>query len=76
MSSIPAARCQLKDRGRLAVHAFADVLVFDPTAIADRATFEDPFQYPVGFRAVVVNGKVALDGDRRASELSGRGLRA
>ncbi len=76
MSAIPAARCKLTGRGRLAVDAFADVLVFDPRTIADRATFEDPFQYPVGFRAVVVNGKVTLDGDQRSSALAGRGLRA
>jgi N-acyl-D-aspartate/D-glutamate deacylase len=76
MSAIPAARCNLKDRGRLTVNGFADVLVFDPMRIADRATFEDPFQYPVGFRAVVVNGKVALDGDQRAPALTGRALRA
>jgi N-acyl-D-aspartate/D-glutamate deacylase len=76
MSSIPAARCKLTDRGRLAVNGFADVLVFDPMTIADRATFEDPFQYPVGFRAVVVNGTVTLDGDQRASALTGRALRA
>jgi N-acyl-D-amino-acid deacylase len=76
MSAIPAARCKLTGRGRLAVNGFADVLVFDPMAIADRATFEDPFQYPVGFRAVVVNGKLALDGDHRGAVLSGRALRA
>lgn len=76
MSSIPAARCKLQDRGRLAVNGYADVLVFDPMTIADRATFEDPFQYPVGFRAVVVNGRVALDGDQRTSAGTGRALRA
>jgi N-acyl-D-amino-acid deacylase len=76
MSAIPAARCKLTNRGRLEVNGFADVLVFDPMTIADRATFADPFQYPTGFRAVVVNGKVALDGDQRTAELAGRGLRA
>lgn len=76
MSAIPAARCKLAGRGGLAVDGFADVLVFDPQTLADRATFEDPFQYPTGFRAVVVNGKVALDGDTRAPAGSGRALRA
>jgi len=76
MSGFPASRCRLAGRGRLAVDHFADVLVFDPTTLADRATFEDPFQYPVGFRAVIVNGKVVLDGDRRQEPRSGRAVRA
>src|SRR5690606_13431064 len=61
MSTAPARLCKLTGRGVLANGAFADVVVFDPTTIADRATFEDPFQYPVGFRAVIVNGRVALE---------------
>jgi N-acyl-D-amino-acid deacylase len=76
MSGYPAARCQLKDRGRLAVGAFADVVVFDPTTIADTATFEDPYQYPIGIRAVVVNGAVTLDGTERRGEGHGRAVRA
>lgn len=76
MSAIPAARCKLADRGRLEVNCLADVLVFDPMTLTDRATFADPFQYPTGFRAVVVNGKVALDGEQRTTDLAGRGLRA
>jgi N-acyl-D-amino-acid deacylase len=76
MSGFPASRCKLPDRGRLAVNRFADVLVFDPSTVMDRATFEDPFQYPVGFRAVIVNGQLALDGDQRREERAGRGLRA
>jgi N-acyl-D-aspartate/D-glutamate deacylase len=76
MSGFPAARCKLAGRGRLAPGHFADVLVFDPTILADRATFEDPFQYPVGFRAAFVNGQAVLDGDRRLDARAGRGLRA
>jgi N-acyl-D-amino-acid deacylase len=75
MSARPAARCTLAGRGRLAVGAFADVLVFDPRTLTDRATFEDPFRYPTGFRAVIVNGKVALDGDTRSAAGNGRALR-
>lgn len=75
MTSQPAARCRLRDRGELRPGAFGDVVVFDPATVADRATFDDPFQYPVGFRAVVVNGVVALrDGVRGAR--SGMALRA
>ena len=60
MSSAPASRARLKDRGRLAKDVAADIVVFDPSTVMDRATFEQPFQYPVGIQVVIVNGKVAL----------------
>jgi N-acyl-D-amino-acid deacylase len=75
MSALPASRIRLRDRGRLAVGLAADVVVFDAARVADTATFEQPFQYPVGITAVVVNGAVALrDGERR-ERLTGRALR-
>ena len=65
MSGFPAARLRLGDRGRLARGFAADLAVFDPTTVADRATFEAPFQYPVGITVVIVNGTIALrDGQR------------
>jgi len=75
MTLAPAARVGLTDRGRLAPGMAGDVVVFDPATVADRATFADPFQYPVGIRAVVVNGRVALDGGEREAARSGRALR-
>jgi N-acyl-D-amino-acid deacylase len=60
MTAAPAERCRLEDRGTSRPGAFADVTAFDPAAIADRATFDDPFQYPVGVHVVIVNGVVAL----------------
>lgn len=74
MSGYPAMRCQLPDRGRLATGAFADVVVLDPTTVADQATFEDPFRYPAGIRTVIVNGALALHEERRG-EGSGRAVR-
>lgn len=65
MSGYPAARLRLGDRGRVARGFAADVVVFDPATIADRATFEQPFQYPVGLSAVIVNGRLALRQDER-----------
>jgi len=65
MSGAPAARLRLTDRGRLARHFAADVVVFDPATVADRATFEQPFQYPVGITATIVNGRVALREEAR-----------
>ncbi len=72
MSALPASRVGLRDRGRLAVGLPADVVVFDADTVADRATYEAPFQYPAGIAAVVVNGTVALHhGERRGT---GRGI--
>lgn len=77
MSGFPASRVKLTDRGRLAKGFAADVVVFDPATVRDRATFAQPFQYPEGISVVIVNGKIALrdgervDGDRR----SGKALR-
>src|SRR4030095_7114877 len=48
MTALPAARIHLAARGRLAPNMAADVVVFDVAKVADTATFEDPFQYPVG----------------------------
>jgi N-acyl-D-amino-acid deacylase len=76
MTSRSAERVHLADRGRLAPGLAADVVVFDPARIADAATFEQPFQYPVGISVVVVNGAIALRDGQRAPAGSGRGLRA
>jgi N-acyl-D-aspartate/D-glutamate deacylase len=75
MTALPASRIRLADRGRLAVGLVADIVVFNPSTVADRATFEEPFQYPDGITAVVVNGAVALRDGQRASETKGRAIR-
>ena len=76
MSGLPASRIGLKDRGRLAPGMAADVVVFDPSTVADKATYEEPFQYPVGIKAVVVNGVIALRDGQRSNERTGLGLAA
>ncbi|MGH2610370.1 MAG: amidohydrolase family protein, partial [Tepidiformaceae bacterium] len=76
MAALPADNLGLKDRGRLEAGRFADLLVFDPATVADRATYDDPHQYAVGVRDVVVNGQFALrDGDF-AGNYPGRALKA
>ena len=75
LSSVPAARVGLADRGLLRVGWKADVVVFDPATVIDTATFERPAQYPVGIRDVIVNGRAAIrDGDE-TGERPGRLLR-
>jgi len=64
LSLLPATTLKIKDRGRLAPEYFADVVVFDPRTVADRATYEQPHQYSVGMRHVWVNGvRVLKDGE-------------
>lgn len=75
LTSAPADRVRLADRGRLVVGKAADVVVFDPARIADTATFERPFQYPVGIALVVVNGHIVLRDGQRSRAQSGRALR-
>ncbi|MBU6364956.1 MAG: amidohydrolase family protein [Gemmatimonadetes bacterium] len=74
MTGMPAARLGLTDRGVLRVGAMADVVVFDPATVADRSTFAEPHQYPVGIDVVLVNGVVAVDGGRATGARAGRVL--
>lgn len=64
MTGMPARRLRLEGRGTIAPGAFADLAAFDPDTVADRATFADPHQYPVGIPHVMVNGQFMLrDGE-------------
>ena len=62
MTSLPAARIQQFDRGLLRPGMKADLTIFDPATISDRAEFGNPHQYAVGVSYVIVNGQVVLDG--------------
>ncbi len=75
MSAYPAARVGITDRGRLAVGLAADIVVFDAAIVRDTATYEQPFQYPVGISAVLVNGGVALHEGVRRPEGTGHSVR-
>jgi N-acyl-D-amino-acid deacylase len=75
MSAFPASRVRLTDRGMLRPGFAADVVLFDPATVTDRATFAEPFQYPDGVRTVIVNGVPALRDGARAERRTGRALR-
>ncbi|MGH7547898.1 MAG: N-acyl-D-amino-acid deacylase family protein [Gemmatimonadales bacterium] len=75
MTSLPAQRVGLVDRGLLKPGMFADITVFDPETVADRATFERPHQPSVGFAYVFVNGEKVLDHGTLTASRPGRGLR-
>jgi N-acyl-D-amino-acid deacylase len=75
MTSLPASRMRLADRGRIAKGMAGDIVVFNPLTIADAATYEQPFAYPTGITAMLVNGKVAMRDGQRPEDRSGRALR-
>src|SRR3954454_4382153 len=74
MSGMPAERLKFGDRGLLRPGLKADIVVFDPATVADLATFDKPHQYSVGFRDVIVNGKLALRNGQVTDERPGRVL--
>jgi len=75
MTSYPAQRLRLRDRGLLRPGCWADVVVFDPKTIDETATFGDPHQYPVGIEYVLVNGVVAVEEGKLTKALAGKVLR-
>jgi N-acyl-D-amino-acid deacylase len=75
LTSQPADTLRITDRGRLTAGHFADVVVFDPKAIADRATYEQPHQYAVGMRHVWVNGTQVLRDGEHTNATPGRVVR-
>jgi dihydroorotase/N-acyl-D-amino-acid deacylase len=75
MTSAVADRLSLCDRGLLRQGMKADVVVFDPRIVADRATFDDPHQLSIGVRDVWVNGERVLREGQHTSALPGRWLR-
>jgi N-acyl-D-aspartate/D-glutamate deacylase len=60
MTALPAERFGLRDRGVLAVGKIADVVVFDPATVLDRATYDEPLLRPTGVRSVLVNGRIVV----------------
>jgi len=74
MTGRAAAALGLTDRGTIVEGNAADLVLFNPDTIADRATFDDPHQYPEGIEMVIVNGAAVIDGDHTGA-LPGRLLR-
>ena len=74
MTGKPALKLGLDRRGELREGCFADVVVFDPAAIHDRATFEQPHQFAEGVHSVIADGHITLDRGMLSSRLVGQGL--
>jgi N-acyl-D-aspartate/D-glutamate deacylase len=75
MTSFPAQRLGLPDRGLLRDGFKADVVVFDAGTVKAPATRREPKQFPVGIDQVIVNGRVVVDQGRHTGVLAGRALR-
>jgi N-acyl-D-aspartate/D-glutamate deacylase len=75
MTSLSAAKLGLRDRGLLSPGAFADVTLFDPERVVDRATYTEPFHYGEGIEYVIVNGQVVLERGKHTGAMPGRALR-
>jgi len=76
MTSLPAQTFRLRDRGLLREGMAADVVIFDPARVEDKATFAKPHQYSQGFDFVLVNGKIAVDEGKLTANRGGSVIRA
>ncbi len=76
MTSLPADRFGLSGRGRIATGAWADLVLFDPSTITDRSTYQHPHVFPDGVEAVIVEGHIAWRRGSDAVEQAGRVLRS
>src|SRR5262245_26690956 len=74
-TALPAQRMRLSDRGVLKAGLWADVVIFDPHTITDRATFENPNQLSEGMKYVLVNGVLVIDNGNATNALPGKVLR-
>ncbi len=75
MTSMPAQRFGILDRGLVRPGMRADITVFDPDTVIDKATYQDPHQFPEGIEYVVVNGRVTVDKGKYTGALAGKTLR-
>ena len=75
MTSMPAQRLGIRDRGLVREGMWADLCLFDPKTVIDRATYEDPHQYPEGIEYVFVNGRKVVERGEHTKALAGKVLR-
>jgi dihydroorotase/N-acyl-D-amino-acid deacylase len=75
MTGLSARKVGLRERGELREGYFADITIFDPQSVIDRATFEQPNQYPEGIKYVLINGQITVDDGKHTGKLAGQVLR-
>ncbi len=74
MTSLPAQRMKLKDRGTISIGHWADVVIFDYSTIQDRATWKEPLRPPLGIDYVLVNGQVVTENGKHTGKKPGKVL--
>ena len=74
MTSLPAQTFSLRDRGQIREGFVADLVIFDDATVTDKATFDKPHQYAVGFSNVIVNGQIVFDGLKMTGAMPGQPL--
>jgi N-acyl-D-amino-acid deacylase len=75
MTSLPAQKFQLNDRGLLREGYAADILIFDEKEVQDLSTFEKPHAYSKGFKYVIVNGQLVVENEMHLGTRSGKALK-
>ncbi len=75
MTSFPAQRLGFRDRGLIREGFWADITIFDPSEIVDKATYTDPHQFPEGIKYVIVNGELVVEDGKHTGTLAGKVLR-
>ncbi|MEM4481774.1 MAG: D-aminoacylase [Desulfurococcaceae archaeon] len=76
MTSMPATKLGISDRGLIRQGFFADLVIFDPNKVIDNATFGDPHRYPSGINYVIVNGQIVVDQGVHTNKFPGKVLRS
>ncbi len=76
MTSFPASRLKLRDRGLVAEGMKADLVVFDPEKVKEVGTYKEPNRYPEGFAVVTVSGRIAMENGKLTGERAGKALRS
>jgi N-acyl-D-amino-acid deacylase len=76
MTAMPADQCKLDNRGRIARGKKADLVIFDASTVVDKATFDQPHQYPLGIEYVLVNGQIVVEKGKHTGKRPGRVLRS
>lgn len=71
MTLLPAIKMNIKDRGFLGVGYKADITIFDKNTILDESTFDQPHQYPIGIKDVIVNGILVVKDQKHTGKLVG-----
>jgi dihydroorotase/N-acyl-D-amino-acid deacylase len=75
MTSFPAMRLGLTDRGLIKENFWGDIVIFNPNTIIDKGTFEEPHQFPEGIPYVIVNGVIVVDNNKQRKKFPGKVLR-